>query len=159
MIVWPPDRLPATPGTVACQNQHQLARLAEPQVAVQAIHWRHLGPPTTCPAMPGVITGHYGLGPVRRAGRNKPSGHLYYWGWPLIPSGFGQLSGARVRLPRSCQPIPSRTFSIDLLLKRSLTSSSTSKGTLFLDTHTVVGNNSLVPDNHNLLINFQIWIY
>ena len=38
-----------TPGTVACQNQHQLARLAEPQVAVQAIHWRHLGPAATCP--------------------------------------------------------------------------------------------------------------
>ena len=83
----------ATPGTVACQNQHQLARLPGPQVAVQAIHWRHLGPPTTCPTMPlpGVITGHYGLGPVSRAGRNKPSGHLYYWGWPLIPSGFGHL--------------------------------------------------------------------
>ena len=73
----------------------------------------------TCPMpLPGVITGHYGLGPVSRAGRNKPSGHLYYCAlatytirvWPLT-------TGARVRLPRSCQPIPSRSFSIDLTLK------------------------------------------
>ena len=78
-------------------------------------------PPRRCP---GVITGHYGLRPVSRAGRNKPSGHLYYWGWPLILSGFGHLPEGRVRLPRSCQPIPSRTFSIDLLLlKGALTSS------------------------------------
>ena len=101
------------------------SKCSRPQVAVQAIHWRHLGPPTTCPTMPlpGVITGHYGLGPVSRAGRNKPSGHLHYWGWPLILSGFGHLPEGRVRLPRSCQPIPSRTFSIDLLIKRALTSS------------------------------------
>ena len=44
--------------------------------------------------------------------------YFYYWVWPLIPSGFGHLPGARVRLPRSCRPIPSRSFSIDLLLKK-----------------------------------------
>ena len=43
---------------------------------------------------------------------------LPYHTWPLTPSGFGHLPGARVRLPWSCRPIPSRSFSIDLLLKR-----------------------------------------
>ena len=115
----------ATPGNCcSCQNQHQLARLVAtarlPQVAVFKPSIGGTWGLATCPMpLPGVITGHYGLGPVSRAGRNKPSGHLFYSAlatytirlWPLTTE-------ARVRLPRSCQPIPSRSFSIDLTLKK-----------------------------------------
>ena len=81
----------ATPGTVARQNQHQLARLAEPQVAVQAIHWRHLGPlppshhlprclccPVSLPAITdaGQLVGRAGTS--RLATYTTGAGHLYH---------------------------------------------------------------------------------